>query len=76
MLMCMQDGDTPLICASEWGHAGMVRLLLAAKAQVDAANHVSQYAGGAWGQVGDDGAMLAWCGCCWLPRHRWMRPTM
>ena len=55
------------MCASEWGHAGVVRALLAAKAGVDAANQVSLGGSSEWGHAGVVRALLAAkagaCGC-------------
>ena len=40
-----QDGRTPLYSASQQGHEGAVKLLVEAKAAVDAANKVSRFGG-------------------------------
>ena len=48
----MQNGDTPLLLASRNGHHGMVEVLLAHKADVNAKNNVSRGKGCAYGALG------------------------
>ena len=43
LIFCMQDGTTPAIAASEYGHTLTLALLLANKADVNSVDKVQQF---------------------------------